>query len=47
MAMKTLTAFYVAHSKLNEDDVVALLKRDSWFNAQECLEKGFVDEILL
>lgn len=45
MAMKRLTGFYVAHSKLKADEVRELLKRDSWFNAEECLAYGFVDEI--
>jgi ATP-dependent protease ClpP protease subunit len=44
--MATLTSFYISHSKLSEVDITALLERDSWFGAQECLEKGFADEIL-
>jgi ATP-dependent protease ClpP protease subunit len=46
MAMDSLSSFYVAHSKLSKKKIKRLLGRDSWFNANECLENGFVDEIL-
>ena len=45
MAMETMTRFYKAHSSLREDDIKDILTRDSWFNAEECLANGFVDEV--
>jgi len=45
MAMQKLVNFYSSHSKLKEDDVKELLKRDSWFNADECYSNGFIDEV--
>jgi ATP-dependent protease ClpP protease subunit len=45
MAMAHLVTFYTEHSHLEEEEIRAMLRRESWFNAQEALEKGFVDEI--
>lgn len=46
MLMESLKGFYGKHSKLTGDEIQDILKRDSWFNAAECMEKGFVDDIL-
>ena len=46
MLMDTLTGFYKTNSKLTEKRIKDLLKRDSWFNAKECIEIGLADEIL-
>jgi ATP-dependent Clp protease protease subunit len=45
MAMERLRAFYADHSKVSKEEISELLKRDSWFNAQQSLEMGFVDYI--
>ena len=45
MAMKTITNFYHKHSNLDKKTIRAILKRDSWFDAKECVKNGFVDEI--
>lgn len=46
MAMERLRKFYVERSKISEEEITGLLKRDSWFNARQSLEMGFVDHIL-
>lgn len=46
LTMARLRGFYVERSNVPEEEITELLKRDSWFNAQQSLEKGFVDHIL-
>lgn len=46
MAMRNLTNFYVKRTKINVDMLQDFLKRDSWFNAEQCVELGLVDAIL-
>ena len=46
MIMDLLTDFYSAHTKLGRGRIQDLLKHDSWFNAQQCIEVGLVDAIL-
>ena len=46
MLMDQMVAFYGKHTKMSTEEVRELLKRDSWFNAIQCVEKGLVDEIL-
>lgn len=48
MAMERMIAFYTTRSnhKMSEDRVRALLERDSWFKASECIELGLADDIL-
>ena len=46
MLMGRLYEFYEAKTKLKVKDLKAFMRRDSWFNAQECVAKGLVDEIL-
>jgi len=45
MAMERLNTFYQRYTRLDEEQIKKYLERDSWFNAEECLELGFVDEI--
>ncbi len=46
MIMKSLTSFYVKHSLLTKKEVREMLKHDSWMDAEEAKEKGFVDFIV-
>lgn len=46
MAMERLIAFYCQRTKITEEKLREYLKRDTWFNAEECLEVGLVDDIL-
>jgi len=43
--METLVAFYKGHSKLDEKTTRELLSHDSWFGAQECVDRGLADEM--
>jgi len=47
MMMKQLTKFYVGCSKLTEKQVKVFLSHDSWFDAEECVKLGLVDEIVV
>lgn len=40
-----LVDIYLTKSKMKKDEIENLLKNESWFNANEYLEKGLVDEI--
>jgi ATP-dependent protease ClpP protease subunit len=46
MCMARLVDFYEAHSKMPKEQIEATLKRDSWFDATQCLELGLVDELV-
>lgn len=46
MLMETLMKWYSEHSKLDPEAIREMLRRDSWMNAQQALEAGFVDAIL-
>lgn len=46
MLMDTIAGFYVGGSKMKKGEVKKLLKRDSWFNANECVERGLADEVM-
>ena len=46
MLIARLVQFYVDHTKLSAEAVRELLRHDSWFSAEQCLEKGIVDELL-
>lgn len=46
MLMERLVTVYTQHTNMDEAKVKTLLKRDSWFNAEECVELGLVDEII-
>lgn len=45
MLMEMLVKFYRNNSKMSVRKIREILKRDSWFNAEECLEFGIADEI--
>lgn len=45
MMMEKAVSFYVEHSKMDRPTMEELLKRDSWFDAEQCLERGLVDGI--
>lgn len=46
MLMDTLTKFYQKHSALGSDEEVGeLLRRDSWFSAEQCVDRGLADSI--
>jgi ATP-dependent protease ClpP protease subunit len=44
--LQRIVNFYVNHTKLNEEEIRAMLKRDYWMDAQEALEKGFVHKVV-
>lgn len=46
MLIEKMVQFYLDHTKMDEEEIRETLKRDSWFNAEQALEKGLVDEIL-
>lgn len=46
MLMKNLVDFYSERSNLKKKDVRELLKHDTWFNAEECVENGIATGIL-
>ena len=37
MLIETLTEFYLDRTKMDETQVRAYLKRDSWFNSKKCI----------
>lgn len=44
--MKFIIQTYIKNTKLNEEELESILKRDIWLNSTFCLEKGLVDKIL-
>jgi ATP-dependent protease ClpP protease subunit len=44
--IQRIVNFYVKHTKLDAEAIREMLKRDYWMDAQEALEKGFVDRII-
>ncbi len=44
--MGQLYNFYKKYTKLKKKQIVKILKRDLWFNAEECLKQGLVDYIV-
>jgi len=46
MLMDRLGGFYTSHSKLSKTKIKQMLQRDSWFDAEQCLKIGLVDEVL-
>jgi ATP-dependent protease ClpP protease subunit len=45
-AMERLIKFYLSHSKMTEDELKDMLKRDYWMEAEDAVTKGFVDAIM-
>lgn len=46
MLMNQLVSFYEKYTNLDKETITEKMKRDSWFNATESLENGFVDEVM-
>lgn len=46
MLMDIVMDLYLSRSKLDKAQLTEMLKRNTWLNAQKCLEYGFVDEIV-
>lgn len=46
LLMKTIKSIYLKYTKLTESELDSLLTRDLYLTAQECLEKGLVDQIV-
>ena len=44
--MEHLKKYYVKNTKMTEEEIVEQLRKDTMWNADKCLEKGLVDEIL-
>lgn len=44
--MERLVAFYEGHSKLSADQIREMLKRDTWLDAEECIQNGFALEVM-
>lgn len=44
--MEHLKKYYIKNTKITEEEIVEQLRKDTMWNAQKCLEKGLVDEIL-
>ena len=44
--MEHLKKYYVKNTKMTEEEIVEQLRKDTMWNAEKCLEKGLVDEIL-
>lgn len=45
LLMERLYSFYEEKTKLKKLELKSLMRRDSWFNAEESIAKGFADEI--
>jgi ATP-dependent Clp endopeptidase proteolytic subunit ClpP len=45
MFMERIKTIYLDHTKIEEEDLVEILKKDLYFDAKKCLELGIVDEI--
>lgn len=44
--MDKISRFYAKHSIVELEAIKAMLQKESWFDAEECLALGFVDEVL-
>ena len=44
--MEHLKKYYLKNTKMTEEEIIEQLRKDTMWNAQTCLEKGLVDEIL-
>ena len=43
--MKMIKDFYLDHTKIKPEELSGLLKRNLFFNAEQCIEMGLVDEL--
>jgi ATP-dependent Clp protease protease subunit len=46
LLMKFIKDIYLSHTKFTEEELDKLLNHDIYLNAEQCLEKGLVDEII-
>lgn len=46
MAMDRLVEFYSRRTKITADEIRDMMKRETWMNADQALERGFVDKIV-
>lgn len=46
LLMKFIKTIYLTHTKFTEQELDNLLNHDIYLNAEQCLEKGLVDEII-
>lgn len=46
LLMKFIKDIYLTHTKFTEEELDNLLNHDIYLNAEQCLEKGLVDEII-
>lgn len=46
LLMKFIKTIYLNHTKFTEEELDNLLNHDIYLNAEQCLEKGLVDEII-
>jgi ATP-dependent protease ClpP protease subunit len=46
MLMKKIKNIYRQYTKIPEDKMDEILKHDIWWDAEQCLEYGLVDEII-
>lgn len=47
LIMKLLKDFYKKNTNLSDKKLDKILKRDVYFNAEECIKMGFTDEIMV
>lgn len=43
---KSIASAYMIKTGMKEDELLDLMNKETWFNAQQAKEKGFVDEVL-
>ena len=46
MLMKKIKSIYREHTRIPEDKMDEILKHDIWWDAEQCLEYGLIDEIV-
>ena len=46
MLMSRLKEFYLVNSALGEDKILDIMKRDTWFDANECIKNVMVDKLI-
>ena len=46
LIMKYIKSIYLTHTKIPENDLIEILKHDTYLDAEECLKYGLVDEIV-
>lgn len=46
LLMKYIKRIYLKHTKIPENDLIEILKHDTYLSADECIEYGLVDEIV-